>query len=100
MDRYDFHRIVSYIAFHLERNKTLEEIQALNQKRKDKFQAWEIAACYPIAQQACKNACLLQEEIRRRREACKAAVSAGKPQPQFPPLRICDIAGCKFPKGR
>lgn len=99
MDMYHRRRTVSWIAHHVSRGLTWEEICAMNAKRRggDRKAQDELDACRADGFQAVRNAELAQAQFERRRAAREAARAKGQPEPSFPPLRLCDIPGVKFP---
>lgn len=99
MDIYHRRRLVSRIAFHVRRGRTWEEICALNERSKDRHQQEEMDACRAAGYQAVRNADMAQAEFERRAAAIQAARAAGQPPPVFPPLRLCDLDGCRFDRG-
>jgi hypothetical protein len=97
-ERYYYRRIVSWISSHAARGRTWEEICAINAALKaPRKQEW-MDACREAGMQAAENSRLLKAEMERRELMRELARSTGGPLPQFPPLRICDLTGCKFPE--
>lgn len=95
--RYYYKRIVSWVAFHANKGRTWEQIVACNAKRKDPFLPQWLEACKQAGFQAAQNAGNIADEIDRRRALMREAASKGLPPPVFPPMRLCDLPGCRFP---
>jgi hypothetical protein len=100
MDRYGERRIVSWICHYLRKGWTKEQIQAQAQKRRPPFAVADIDAAWTIAQQACRNADMIGECMRRIKAGRKAdATPAQKAEAErLCKMRLCDLPGCKFPK--
>lgn len=77
MTPYYQRRVVSWVAYHIRRGADMAGVLAANAKRRPPFIEEMIAAAYPAALAACKN-----------------AASFGDCGPD---CRVCDIPGIKLP---
>lgn len=100
MDNIAESRIVSWIAYHCNKGQTLEQIHAINAKRRAQFTRESIDRLYPTACQAVRNAELLNWGVKAIRQARLLAREAGVEYSGCPEgkIRPCDIAGCRFPE--
>lgn len=98
MEKYYKKRIISYLAHHISRGKTREEVRRMALSRRDRWPAEWIDECLDDAEQCAANVERINAEFARRKLAKDAARAGGYAQPKFDPLRLCDLPGVRFPK--